>query len=124
MSRKFKFGDLLTVSKSLIVTHSGIYVGNGRLIDNSGKRGSVGYRSIDDFADGKEISVIQYESKYSRSQVVARAETRIGKPYKLWSQNCEHFTNEVLFDSITSKQAVIGGILLLVAAAYLLNKKG
>ena len=123
MPNKFKLGDLLTVSKSLIVTHSGIYIGNGKLIDNSGKRGSVGYRSIDDFADGKEISVIQYESKYSRSQVVARAESHIGKPYKLWSQNCEHFTNEVLFDSVTSKQAVVGGLLLLAATAYLANKK-
>ncbi len=124
MPENFKFGDLLTVSKSLIVTHSGIYVGNGRLIDNSGTRGSVGYRDINDFADGKEITVIAYESKYSRSQIVERATSRIGKPYKLWSQNCEHFTNEVLFDSITSKQAAVGGILLLVAAAYLLNKNG
>lgn len=123
MNYKFKFGDLLTVSKSLIVTHSGIFVGDGRVIDNSPKRGSVGYRDIKDFAGGNQISIVEYKSEYTRVQIVERAQSRIGNSYKMWSQNCEHFTNDVLFNSKTSKQAVIGGVALLVAAVYFLNKK-
>ena len=105
-------GDRLAIAKGAFITHYGIYSGNGMVIDNSNQMGRVHERSLQDFSGGKDIRVVPTTSKYTPQEIVARARAQIGKTYGWFSQNCEHFVNEIQHGSPRSTQALIGGAII------------
>lgn len=119
-------GDHLTVRNTFPLTvrtkiiaevpfyHHGIHVGNEKVIHwttgashmagmaalgRTKTTGSVSLTSIEGFSPGgrDQIHVVDYEYKFSRPEVISRAEAAIGKEdfttghYGLVSNNCEHF---------------------------------
>ncbi|WP_162265868.1 lecithin retinol acyltransferase family protein [Celeribacter ethanolicus] len=103
------------------VTHYGIYIGNGQVIDNSPKRGAVGVTTISDFKrDGVCEIVNAPPSTQEGSRRCGLAHQRIGKPYHLLQQNCEHFVTEIMTGTAKSTQVAIAATIGI--AAFTLSK--
>jgi hypothetical protein len=85
------------VSRRPLYTHHGIYVGGGYVIHYSGfssklRAGPVEEVSLEEFAQGRGISVRADAASYSDAQIIARAHARLGEHrYRLLSNNCRHF---------------------------------
>jgi len=116
-------GDRIAITKGPNITHYGIYAGNNTVIDNSNAKGGVNERPLCEFAGGRKIRRIQLTAKFPPHEVVARARQQIGKPYGWFSQNCEHFVNEVQLDNPKSTQAVIGGSIIAIVFWRLFVKR-
>ena len=121
MTPTFKIGDLITVNKALFITHFGIYIGDGMVIDNSAQHGHVEQRTLEEFAGQGKAYITPHTSIFSPKEIVVRAKERLGRPYRLLSRNCEHFVTDILFGKPQSKQvalaAAIGGFLLIMHLA-------
>lgn len=82
-------------------SHHGIYCGNGKVVHYSGfaqafKKGALEVTTLEMFlGDETECYIVKYPShkiKYSRSEIVDRAFSRVGEDsYNLAFNNCEHF---------------------------------
>jgi hypothetical protein len=85
------------VTPRRLYSHHGIYVGNGRVIHYAGlangwRRGPVEEVSLERFAHGREVRVCSDSARFDRSEVVARARSRLGeRSYRVLTNNCEHF---------------------------------
>ena len=80
----------------------------------------------------EDITVLDYACNYTGQEIVERARARIGEPYQLLLNNCEHFAYEVRTGTAQSKQlqnaALVGtaaalGIGLGAAAHSTLSEK-
>ena len=84
------------VTPRTLYDHHGIYVGNGRVIHYAGlahgwRRGPVEEVSLERFAHGRHIRVRNDSVRFDRSEVVARARSRLGeRSYRVLTNNCEH----------------------------------
>jgi len=78
-------------------THHGIYVGDGQVVHYAGRiryaEGLVEEIPLEAFARGRlEISV-RTPTRYEAEEIVRRARSRLGEhSYRLFSNNCEHFS--------------------------------
>jgi hypothetical protein len=85
------------VTPRKLYSHHGIYVGNGRVIHYAGlahgwRRGPVEEVSLEHFAHGRHVRVRNDSPRFDRSEVVARARSRLGeRSYRVLTNNCEHF---------------------------------
>lgn len=124
METKYKQGDVLQVHKSGGVKHFGIYIGSGNIIDNSPSLGRVSIRSLRDFSPASKINVLKHQSKYTGFEIVERAMQRLGRPYNILTQNCEHFVTDVILGRPSSKQInTLIVTALLGLGIYALTKK-
>lgn len=119
-------GDVLVRNKSAlgVVEHLGLFVGNGRVIDNHPSRG-VSLISVESFLNGEPLLRIDsYQGSYhSRSLVIQKAYSMLGMKYHLTEFNCEHFVNIAIGAGRKSPQvAVAGRILVLGALVWGLSK--
>jgi hypothetical protein len=80
--------------------HHGVYVGRGRVIHYSGlsgfwQCGPVEEVSLSRFIDARPVRIVAHpESRFSPSEIVQRARSRLGEnAYRLLTNNCEHFCN-------------------------------
>jgi hypothetical protein len=86
---------LLTPRRGFV--HHGIYLGAGQVMHcGAAERlipgGPVEEVSLSRFRRGRPISVrIGESSPFSRHEIVARARSRLGDGYALFTRNCEHF---------------------------------
>jgi hypothetical protein len=80
--------------------HCGIYEGGGRVIHFAAPQGAeisqenavVHRTSLDHFADGCPVKVIEYPEGYSTEETLRRARSRIGeRGYDFLTNNCDHF---------------------------------
>jgi HRAS-like suppressor 3 len=78
--------------------HHGIYIGNGLVVHYAGfvdrlRRGPVEVISLAAFTQGYPLSIVSDRaSRYSPSEVVQRAMSRVGEDrYHFLNNNCEHF---------------------------------
>jgi hypothetical protein len=85
----FSSGTILTLDFGSFL-HYGIADGLGCVIHNSKKHKKVTRESYADFAEGKKIAVSAITSA-NPAQAVVIAKQYLGKPYDLFSSNCEHF---------------------------------
>ena len=80
-------------------------------------------------ATPSELTLLVYESLYSREEIIQRARQRIGQDYHLLYANCEHFVTEVRTGSAVSLQietvrdwgifaGVVAGIGLMAAIVF------
>lgn len=99
------------VTPRLGYEHHGIYVGDGMVVHYGGfftglQRRPVELLSLTHFADGRPVQVrFHARARYSPSEVVARAKSRLGEDhYRLATNNCEHFCEWCLFGEARSVQ--------------------
>jgi Lecithin retinol acyltransferase len=74
--------------------HHGIYCGDGIVIHYEGKQQSCKISRIllNEFSQGRSISIVEYSDCHEPDVVVERAESRLGEAnYNLIFNNCEHF---------------------------------
>jgi hypothetical protein len=67
------------------------------IIDNNQRRGFVGYRTLEDFTDGKSAwleTVVQ--SWQVADAIISRAESQLNRAYDLLTFNCEHLVTLAL----------------------------
>jgi HRAS-like suppressor 3 len=79
--------------------HHGLYAGDGRVIHYGGfsrlfRRRPVEEVSIEQFTRGRGLTVKAWVApKFAGAAAVERARSRLGENrYRLWTNNCEHFT--------------------------------
>ena len=86
---KLKKGDHISVQR-VGYTHHGIYIGHGRVIHYL--EDGVREDSLYDFADGYNIHIEDTPRKYSKKEVVKRAQSRLYEnDYNVLWENCEQF---------------------------------
>ncbi|MDX2244029.1 MAG: lecithin retinol acyltransferase family protein [Leptolyngbyaceae cyanobacterium bins.302] len=76
--------------------HHGIYCGDSSVIHYGGGKGdsTIQRESLEAFALEKTIEIASYSKYFSASEVIERAESRLGEgKYNLVFNNCEHFAN-------------------------------
>ena len=86
---KLKMGDHIAVMRS-VYSHHGIWDGRGvyEYADFE-----VKYSSLEKFAEGGKIYVVEDEITHTPREVIARAKSRCGEQkYNLLFNNCEQFT--------------------------------
>ena len=86
----YNLGDVLKV-QYLGFRHYGIYAGDGTVIHNSKKFKKVEEISIEDFSDGKQLSISSNIKTDNPELAVQTAKKYVGVPYQLFTENCEHF---------------------------------
>jgi len=74
--------------------HYGIYIGDGLIVHNSKKFKQVQTISVEDFKDGRAISVSSIKPK-NNALAVQTAKKYLGLPYRLFDENCEHLVRTV-----------------------------
>ena len=92
-------------------THHGIYVGDGRVIHYAGfsrlfRRGPIEEVSLEQFTRGRDLAVKGWVApKFSGTAIVVRARSRLGENrHRLWSNNCEHFSEWCISGTSRSPQ--------------------
>lgn len=90
-------GDHL-VSGRMGYEHHGLYIGSEKVIHYAGlsagmNKGSIEVTSLKEFAQGNSVRTkSSYFSRYTPSERVARAYSRVGEDeYNILTNNCEHF---------------------------------
>ena len=100
------------VTPRLGYMHHGIYVGGNKVVHYAGLssvlllRGPVEEVSLEQFADGREVSIkTRPVPRFAPHEVVARARSRLGEDrYRLTTNNCEHFCEWCLSGESRSEQ--------------------
>ena len=115
------------VSSRTGYTHHGIYIGDGKVVHYAGL--SRGWRSapveevsLAEFSRGRPVRVRTHiQPRFDRSDVVARARSRLGEDsYRILSNNCEHFCEWCVCGESRSRQIELRYALL--AALRLLRR--
>ena len=82
-------GDHILVQR-LMYQHHGIYDGNGGVYEYN--EGVVRYVCLEDFAGGNSINRKNEYARYSKDEIVRRAQSKLGESeYNLITNNCGHF---------------------------------
>lgn len=103
-------GDHLSVRHGLY-THHGIDLGNGTVIHygrglSDIRNARIEIVSLEIFADGKPVEVIESNVTFSADEVIERAKSRLGEnSYDVFDNNCEHFANWCRSGRAESSQA-------------------
>jgi hypothetical protein len=92
--------------------HHGIYVGANKVVHYAGLsralllRGPVEEVSVEQFADGRAVSIkTRPLPRFAPQEVVARARSRLGENrYRVTTNNCEHFCEWCLSGESRSEQ--------------------
>ncbi|MFT5721198.1 MAG: hypothetical protein ACI9W6_001511 [Motiliproteus sp.] len=85
----YQLGDVLYIQYTAF-KHYGIFVGGNKVIHNSKKFLKVEEISLEDFSDGKSVTLSTIKSK-NPNIAIQTAKKYLGIPYSLFSENCEHF---------------------------------
>ncbi|WP_226643003.1 lecithin retinol acyltransferase family protein [Mesobacillus subterraneus] len=92
--KKFSRGDHLYVNRwlGLDYSHHGLYLGRGNVIHYS--QFEVRIDSLEDFAQGGNVHLMDSDLIYTIETVIRRAKSKLGEEeYDLLFNNCEHFVN-------------------------------
>jgi Lecithin retinol acyltransferase len=91
--------------------HHGIYVGGRRVIHYGGyerslRRSPVEIVTLDEFTRGRGLAIVDpVAPRYAGNACIERACSRLGEDrYRLWSNNCEHFTEWCISGASRSRQ--------------------
>jgi hypothetical protein len=75
------------------------------IMDNNPDRGSVGYRTLEDFAKGQTAWLENPVQSWQQAEaIIARAESQFGRLYDMLTFNCEHFITLALGNEPESRQ--------------------
>lgn len=84
-------GTLISTPTHLVYRHYGIVTEHGMVISNSARCGGVAEETLAAFCNGKIWRIEPRPSDLPWWIVLARARSEIGRPYDLFSWNCESF---------------------------------
>ena len=87
----FHPGEVIAVRVYGIFWHVGIVTPWSTVISSSRRHGGVTEQGLNEFAGGKPIRRVGYPGQLPSHTVVARASSQLGRPWKLFDANCEHF---------------------------------
>ena len=94
--------------------------GTQTVVHNTKGKG-VQHTTLEEFSGGQIIEIVRAPQSFRDVNIILRrAKSQIGKPYDLFSANCEHFVNWVIEETPRSEQLafvvvaslVIGGVIL------------
>jgi len=109
-------GDHIRAGRG-VYSHHGVDLGDGRVIHYSGladslRAGPVQIGSIERFAAGRPVRIVEHRQRFGRKEAVERALSRLGEErYHLLWRNCEHFATWATTGRSRSRQvrrAVVG----------------
>jgi Lecithin retinol acyltransferase len=114
------YGNHLKVHRGLY-WHHGIGIGNGRVVHfiglaQSKSAAAIKIDTLEAFAAGGAIRIVEYARRYSPPDVVRMALSRVGENgYNAFGKNCEHFarwcmTGEHRSSQIEKTGAATGGV--------------
>lgn len=106
--------------------HVGISDGMGRVYENSFSRNGKGLVSLEEFADGCEITDLGIPvGSLPVAEVLERAQRLLCRPdpYHIMTNNCEHFVREACGLRILSPQ-ILKSYLYVLLAAVIMNFTG
>ncbi|MEQ8249553.1 MAG: lecithin retinol acyltransferase family protein [Alphaproteobacteria bacterium] len=107
-----------------IVTDSFDANGEQTVISASGGVGSVTEQPMNVFSGGRKIFILpELRGDLPHYVVVERARERLGKPYRLFSHNCEHFVREVQGIPKRSPQLSLSLVIGCLALAFVISGK-
>lgn len=91
-------GTVLSVPRGPI-THYGVVIGamsafQPIIVASSKKYGRVIAQSLEEFSDGSPVTVVGYPGNLSPEVVAIRAQSKLGKTYDVFSNNCEQLVND------------------------------
>ncbi len=69
------------------------WISGPRIISCSLRQGGVTEESVEEFSNGAPVTVVAYPGNLHPDEVIARARSRLGTPWNLFTFNCEHFVN-------------------------------
>jgi hypothetical protein len=93
-----------------VYSHHGIDLGDGRVVHYSGladglRSGPVALTSMERFAAGRPVDVVEHRRRLDPNEAVERALSRIGEDrYNLLWRNCEHFATWAVTGRSRSRQ--------------------
>jgi hypothetical protein len=93
---QWSYGQHLRVNRGLYWHHA-VSVGDRRVIHFTGAASrkadaTIRYDSVEAFAAGGRVQMVNYKRRYSPAQVVQNALSRLGQSgYHAFGNNCEHF---------------------------------
>jgi hypothetical protein len=92
------------------------------IIDNSQGRGSVGYQTLEQFANGKPVWIERpARSWFEANAIIARAEAHLQRPYDLLLFNCEHLVTAALgLEAESGQLQALGAVCLGIAGLVML----
>ena len=84
--------------------HHGLYIGNEQVIHFT-NHSRIEIVSLSEFTDGNGYDTQSFHSKFSRTEIVDRAKSRLGyENYNVIFSNCEHYVSWCIHDKPISKQ--------------------
>lgn len=118
---RYPVGTHIRIRRPYGINHHGIVAGGSiatlgpvMLIDNAKAEG-VSRRLLEEVAAGDPVEIVDRpQSAAHANHIVERAYSQIGRPYDLFSQNCEHFSTWCYDGMPRSRQ--LHGLAFLVAA--------
>jgi hypothetical protein len=120
--RRLRVGSHIKVRR-LGYYHHGIYVGRGQVIHYEGlstgwtKKGPIARTTFEEFADGSEVEIIEYERPSPRDEIISRAKSKLREQgWSVFRNNCEHFATWCVTGNSESKQVrafILGGFVYL-----------
>lgn len=116
-------GSVVSVNLGLI-THYGIVSEHDTVISASRKSGKVVEQVPHKFSEGKPITCVGYLGALSPFEVIKRARDKIGEPYDIFRNNCEHFVTSA--HGLKSQSPQVARAVLVVGAiafAFFLARK-
>lgn len=114
----YQIGDVLSVPK-LTFRHFMIVVAPGVVVHASKDKGCVVREHIQDAAKNRTITSHGRWASISNEEILARAKNLVGRPYKLFSGNCEHLVREISGVKRASPQLVTAVAVLGLAACLI-----
>ncbi len=121
-------GTVVSVRAYLIFRHRGVVTdewqdGKPTVISNSPGLGAV-EQPWDDFRSGQEVERDGYPGSLPYWEVLARARSQLGAPYRVFDSNCDHLKNFAHGLPVRSEQAMVTlGVTLAAAIALAMLRK-
>jgi hypothetical protein len=103
-------GDLLTCKKNVFISHVGVYLGLGQILQNTPGRGEhvVDWNS---FADGRAVTIRHTNTPPHLVAQRASQLLRQARPYNPIFNNCEHTASAVIDGFRVSGQVILWGLI-------------
>lgn len=109
-----KPGDWLTCKKNFFITHVGVYLGYGRVLQNT----PIGGEHVVDwngFSQGRPVTYCHTNTPPHLVHQRASQLLQQARPYDPLFNNCEHTASKVIDDIRISGQVLIWGLIAFIA---------
>jgi len=124
--KSLEFGEIVIIKKWGVIEHWGVVGFGGEVISASQEAGFVIKQTGEEFCEGNwgDIYSKGFLGQLSAHEVVTRAYSQIGKPYCLFTFNCQHFANYCHgLEGSPQLRMVFTTVIMVVAGVILTREK-